>query len=82
MEKVESCVYQIENYFILANVQNENVKAGYAKLLLIKSATIQLYARAYDLQTFTWYQLKTDVIYTFKPAEYHSYAYDELAENG
>ena len=38
--KMESWVYQIENYFILANVQNENLKARYTTLLLTKSAAI------------------------------------------
>ena len=28
MEKVESWVYQIENYLMLANLQNENLKLG------------------------------------------------------
>ena len=49
MEKVESWVYQIENYFVLANVQNENFKARYATLLLTKSAAIWLRTRGYDL---------------------------------
>ena len=50
MEKVESWVYQIENYFVLANVSNENLKARYATLLLTKSAAIWLRTRGYDLQ--------------------------------
>ena len=49
MEKVESWVYQIENYFVLANVSNENLKARYAALLLTKSAVIWLRTRGYNL---------------------------------
>ena len=49
MEKVESWVYQIENYFVLANVSDENLKARYATLLLTKSAAIWLHTRGYDL---------------------------------
>ena len=80
MEKVESWVYQIENYFVLANVSNENLKARYATLLLTKSAAIWLYTRGYDLQTLTWQQLKTDMMNTFKPADYHRCACNELAK--
>ena len=54
MEKIESWVYQIDNYFILANVQNESFKARYTILLLTKSATIFLHTRGYGLKTFTW----------------------------
>ena len=53
IEKLESWVYQIENYFVLANVQNKKSKARYTTLLLIKSAAIWLCIRGYDLQTFT-----------------------------
>ena len=49
MEKVESWVYQIENYFVLANISNENLKARYATLLLTKNAAILLRTRGYDL---------------------------------
>ena len=79
MERVESWVYQIENYFVLANVQNENLKARYATLLLTKSAAIWLRTRGYDLQTLSWQQLKMDIMDTFKPADYHRRARDELA---
>ena len=54
MEKVESWVDQIENYFVLANVYNQNLKARYATLLLTKTAAIWLHTRGYDLQTPTW----------------------------
>ena len=54
MEKVETWVYQIEYYFILANVKNENLKAKYATLFLTKSTAIWLHTRGYDLQTPTW----------------------------
>ena len=35
IEKIESWVYQIENHFVFANVQNESLKARYAILLVI-----------------------------------------------
>ena len=50
MEKVEIWVYQIDNYFVLANVQNYNSKARYATLLLTKSFAIWLHTRDYSLQ--------------------------------
>ena len=79
MEKVESWVYQIEKYFVLANVSNENLKARYARLLLTKSAAIWLCTRGCNLQTLTWQQSKIDMMDTFKPADYHRRVRDELA---
>ena len=49
MEKVKSWVYQIENCFVFANAQNENLKARYATLLLTKITAIWLHTRGYDL---------------------------------
>ena len=51
MEKVESWVYQIENYFVLANVSNENLKARYATLLLKKKCC---YLAAYKRLRFIY----------------------------
>ena len=51
IKKVESWVYQIKNNLILANVQNENLKARYATLLLTKNTAIWMHARGYDLKT-------------------------------
>ena len=53
MEKVEIWVQQIENYFLLDNVQNEKLKDGYATLKLTKSAAIWLCTRGYKLQNPT-----------------------------
>ena len=48
-------------------------------MLLGKSATIWLYTRGYNLQNFIWQYLKTDVMDTFKPADYYRRAYNKLA---
>ena len=42
-DSVEAWIFQVENYFALAGVVDENVKAHYASVLLIKSATICLH---------------------------------------
>ena len=49
MEKVESWVCYIENYFVIANVQNSNLKAMYTTLLLTKSSALWLYPRGFNL---------------------------------
>ena len=38
-----------------------------------------MHTRSYDLQTLTWEQLKINILDTFKPADYHRRACDELA---
>ena len=43
MEMVKSWVYQIYKYFVLAIVQNENLKAKCATLLLPKNTAIWLH---------------------------------------
>ena len=50
-EKVESWLYQIENYSVLASAYGENLKARYAMILLTKGAAMWLHTRGYDLQT-------------------------------
>ena len=79
MEKVESWVYQIKNYFVLAMYKTKNLKDRCAILLLTKSAAIWLHIRGYDLQTLAWQQLKMDIMDIFKPADYHWHARGKLA---
>ena len=40
---MEAWIFKAENYFTLAGVANENVKAHYTLILLIKSAAIWLH---------------------------------------
>ena len=49
IEKVESWAYQIGNYSMLGNIQNENLKARYAMIFRLKRAAFRLNTREYDL---------------------------------
>ena len=70
---------QIENYFMLAIIQNENLKARFAIILLNKCSAIKLYSKGYNLQTLTWQQFKMVAMIIFKPADYHRHTCDKLA---
>ena len=48
---VEAWIFQVINYFALAGVVDENVKACYALMLLIKSAAIWLHNQLYTIST-------------------------------
>ena len=78
-EVVDAWVFQVENYFALAGIVDENVKARYASTLLVKSAAIWLRSRQYNMSTLSWTNMKQELQTYFKPADQHRRARDALA---
>ena len=58
LEILDAWLFQVENYFELSKVTEENTKARFATMLLEKSAAIWLRNKNYDLTKLHWTNLK------------------------
>ena len=58
LEILDAWLFQVENYFALSKVTEENTKARFATMLLEKSAAIWLRNKNYDLTKLHWTNLK------------------------
>ena len=58
LEVLEAWIFQLENYFGLTGMIDNNVKARYSVMLLEKSAAIWLRNKQYDFATLEWPTLK------------------------
>ena len=78
LDLLESFFFQVERYFALVGLTDENKAANFVSMLLTKHAAVWLRSQAYDWSTVTYAALKNDMLAYFRPADHERKARDEL----
>ena len=78
LDLLESFFFQVERYFALVGLTDENKAANFVSMLLTKHAAVWLRSQAYDWSTATCTENKNAMSAYFRPADHERKARDEL----